>query len=108
MHYNVLSYCDFYGSIMSFWVTLIAMAKLREPLRSLAYMIAALCLALGVEYDRHGLWVFVVPVMIGITVMAISWVSSFPFTLCKVLMFYYYYYECYYYEYYYEYYKYYY
>ncbi|XP_064605252.1 transmembrane protein 8B-like isoform X2 [Liolophura sinensis] len=74
MDYNVLSYCDFYGSILSFWVTLLAMARLPSKMRSFLHMAGALGLALGVEYDRHGLWVFVAPAACGIVVMAISWV----------------------------------
>lgn len=76
MDYNVLSYCDFYGSILSFWVTLLAMARLPSKMRSFLHMVGALGLALGVEYDRHGLWVFVAPAACGLVVMAISWVST--------------------------------
>ncbi|XP_033738049.1 post-GPI attachment to proteins factor 6-like isoform X1 [Pecten maximus] len=76
MKYDVLSYCDFLGSIMSFWVTILAMARLSSPVRSFFHMLGALCLALGVEYDRHGLWVFVVPAAFGIIIMSISWVRQ--------------------------------
>jgi len=75
MKYDVLSFCDFLGSIMSFWVTILAMARLSRPVRSFFHMSGALCLALGVEYDRHGLWVFVIPAATGVAIMAISWVS---------------------------------
>ncbi|XP_069128098.1 post-GPI attachment to proteins factor 6-like isoform X2 [Argopecten irradians] len=76
MKYDVLSYCDFLGSIMSFWVTILAMARLSSSVRSFFHMLGALCLALGVEYDRHGLWVFVVPAAAGIIIMSISWVRQ--------------------------------
>ncbi|KAJ8305317.1 hypothetical protein KUTeg_015862 [Tegillarca granosa] len=74
MKYDVLSYCDFLGSIMSFWVTILAMARIKDGLRSFLHMLGALCLALGVEYDRHGLWVFVVPAVTGVIIMFISWI----------------------------------
>jgi hypothetical protein len=73
--YNVLSYCDFYGSFMSFAVTLIAMSKLQEPIRSVGYTIAALFLAFGVEWDKHSLWVFAIPVGVGLILLLVSWVS---------------------------------
>ena len=74
MDYNVLSFCDFLGSIMSFWVTIIAMAKLTERVKGFLHVLGALGLAFGVEYARHGLWVFVVPTSVGVLIMLISWV----------------------------------
>ena len=75
MDYDVLSFCDFYGSIMSFWVTLLAMSRLNDTIRSFFHMLGALCLALGVEYNKHGLWVFVTPALGGLVIMSVSWVS---------------------------------
>ncbi|XP_076086209.1 post-GPI attachment to proteins factor 6-like isoform X1 [Mytilus galloprovincialis] len=74
MDYGVLSFCDFYGSIMSFWVTLLAMSQLNDTVRSIFHMLGALCLAMGVEYNKHGLWVFVAPALTGVVIMSISWV----------------------------------
>ncbi|KAL5020916.1 hypothetical protein ScPMuIL_000071 [Solemya velum] len=74
MKYSVMSYCDFYGSILSFWVTILAMARISVNLRSFLHMAGALLLAVGVEYDRHGLWVFVAPAGIALAVMVTSWI----------------------------------
>ena len=75
MKYEVMAHCDFYGAIMSFWVTLIAMARLPDPVRAFLYMVGALGLAVGVEYDRHSLWTFLVPAALAFLITAGCWVS---------------------------------
>ena len=62
---------------MSFWVTLVAMSRLTEPVRSFLYMLAALGLSLGVTWDRHSLWTFLVPAAVAFIIMAITWVGYF-------------------------------
>ncbi|XP_042217119.1 post-GPI attachment to proteins factor 6-like isoform X2 [Homarus americanus] len=74
MRLSVMQFCDFYSAIFSFWVTLIAMADLPHSLYSLLHVAGALIVALGVEYDRTGLWVFVVPSASAFVIMASSWV----------------------------------
>lgn len=74
MRFNVLQFCDFYSAILSFWVTLVAMADLPWKMSSVLHMGGALTIALGVEYERTGLWVFAVPLTIGIVVLKISWI----------------------------------
>ncbi|KAF2346574.1 Protein of unknown function DUF3522 [Trinorchestia longiramus] len=73
MKASVLQFCDFYSAILAFWVTLIAMAEVPFTLYSLLHMAGAVMVALGVEYDRTGLWVFVVPAVSAFSVMAVSW-----------------------------------
>ena len=75
MPYGVLAHCDFFGSIMAFWVTLMAMSKLTYRLKAFFYMLAALGLAIGVTWDRHSLYTFLVPTATGVIIMIISWVS---------------------------------
>ncbi|XP_066277037.1 post-GPI attachment to proteins factor 6-like [Branchiostoma lanceolatum] len=72
--YSLLSFCDFFASVLSFVVTLVAMAKLPEPWRGLAHMAGALGVSAGVQYDAHGLWVFAVPVGVLALVVLISWI----------------------------------
>ncbi|KAK8398671.1 hypothetical protein O3P69_004058 [Scylla paramamosain] len=74
MRLSVMQFCDFYSAIFSFWVTLIAMADLPHSLYSLLHVAGAMIVALGVEYDRTGLWVFVVPSVSAFLVMASSWI----------------------------------
>ncbi|KAF2346572.1 Protein of unknown function DUF3522 [Trinorchestia longiramus] len=49
------------------------MAEVPFTLYSLLHMAGAVMVALGVEYDRTGLWVFVVPAVSAFSVMAVSW-----------------------------------
>lgn len=84
MRGSVMQFCDFYASIMAFWVTVIALSDLPEYLRSLAHMVGALGIAFGVEYNRTGLWVFIAPFAASIVIMTSSWVrrpSSFWFVM---------------------------
>ncbi|XP_063607987.1 post-GPI attachment to proteins factor 6-like isoform X1 [Penaeus indicus] len=74
MRLSVMQFCDFYSAILSFWVTLIAMADLPHSLYSFLHVAGALVVALGVEYDRTGLWVFVVPSASAFLIMVASWV----------------------------------
>ncbi len=61
---------------MSFWVTLIAMARLGDNLRAVAYMVASLGLVMGVVWDRFSLYTFLVPAGIGLIIMAGFWVRE--------------------------------
>ncbi|XP_055926522.1 transmembrane protein 8B-like isoform X1 [Argiope bruennichi] len=72
---NVLQFCDFYLAILSIWVTLIAMSKLPNAVQSFVHMAGAIGVALGVEYDRTGLWVFALPTGIGLVILLTSWVT---------------------------------
>ena len=75
MDYNVLSYSDFYGSILSFWMTLLAMAEMSSRLRSICHMLGVLGISIGVQYKRRGIWAFVIPAGLGVIIMLASWVS---------------------------------
>ena len=78
MPYGVLAHCDFFGSILAFFVTLMAMAKLTYKMKSFFYILASLGLAIGVTWDRHSLWTFLVPTATGLIIMIVSWVSYTP------------------------------
>ncbi|XP_048255948.1 post-GPI attachment to proteins factor 6-like [Haliotis rufescens] len=73
MKYDTLSYADFMGSIMSFWMTLMAMSRLHPQLRSLLHMLGVLCISVMMDFDRHGLWESVLPIGGGILILLISW-----------------------------------
>ncbi|GAB6026616.1 hypothetical protein CHUAL_013023 [Chamberlinius hualienensis] len=76
MKYEVLQFCDFYSSILSFWVTLIALTNLSAKSASVAHIAGALGIALGVEYQRTSLWVFLIPVGTGVLIMIICWAKE--------------------------------
>ncbi|KAJ3603728.1 hypothetical protein NHX12_028469 [Muraenolepis orangiensis] len=58
MEYDVLQFCDFLGSLMSVWVTVIAMARLKSIVKQL---------------DRHGLWNLLGPSLFALGIMAVAW-----------------------------------
>lgn len=60
---------------MSFWVTLLAVAKIPAQLRSVGHMIGVIGLAMGVQWQEHGLWTNVVPISAGAAIVIASWVS---------------------------------
>ncbi|XP_067012375.2 post-GPI attachment to proteins factor 6 [Anabrus simplex] len=75
MKLGVLQFCDFYTAILSLWVTLLCMADLTFTWKSLAHMVGAVGIALGTEYDRTSLAVFLVPAFIGLSILGYQWGS---------------------------------
>ena len=61
MKYSVLQFCDYYSTAMSLWVTVLAMGGLPEQAKSLLHMAGAVGLALAIEYNRTGVFTFMVP-----------------------------------------------
>ncbi|XP_055488086.1 transmembrane protein 8B [Leucoraja erinacea] len=73
MDYDVLQFCDFLGSLMSVWVTVIAMARLQPVLKQILYLLGAMLLSMALQLDRHGLWNLLGPSLFALGVMAIAW-----------------------------------
>ncbi|KAM7287184.1 post-GPI attachment to proteins factor 6 [Ixodes scapularis] len=73
LRYEVLQFCDFFSAVLSFWVTLVAMAHVPQSLASIAHVLGALGVALGVQCQRTSLWVFVAPAVLGSVLLAASW-----------------------------------
>ncbi|XP_061418939.1 transmembrane protein 8B-like [Lethenteron reissneri] len=73
MDYDVLQYCDFFGSLMCVWVTLICMARLQTVAKEVLYLLGALVLAMVVQMDRHGLWNLLGPTLFALVLLAIAW-----------------------------------
>ncbi|KAK3793150.1 hypothetical protein RRG08_024981 [Elysia crispata] len=73
LEYNTLSFADFFASLMSFWVTLMAMARLKAYGRALLHVCGAVLIALGEVHNRHGLLEQMLPLAVGIAVMLLSW-----------------------------------
>ncbi|KTF96206.1 hypothetical protein cypCar_00002076 [Cyprinus carpio] len=76
MEYDVLQFCDFLGSLMSVWVTVIAMARLKSIIKQVLYLLGAMALSMALQLDRHGLWNLLGPSLFALGIMAIAWVSS--------------------------------
>ncbi|XP_062903810.1 transmembrane protein 8B isoform X1 [Mobula hypostoma] len=73
MEYDVLQFCDFLGSLMSVWVTVIAMARLQQIIKQVLYLLGAMLLSMALQLDRHGLWNLLGPSLFALGVMAIAW-----------------------------------
>ena len=71
---------------MAYWVTVLAMGGLPDQAKSLLHMVGAIGVALAIEYDRTGVFTFLVPAVVGIFVLLASWVSfGFDkFFLCQI------------------------
>lgn len=82
MPFRVLSFCDFLGAMVSFWVTIVTMARLPLHWTSFSYVVAILALAIGVEWDKHSLLTFLVPSVVAMLIMVVAWVSV---NCCDVL-----------------------
>lgn len=70
---GVLQFCDFYCGLLAIWVTLIAMAHVRQTLVSLLHMFGAIVLAFGTELNKQSLWVFLAPALTGLCIISVSW-----------------------------------
>nr|XP_016854561.1 PREDICTED: transmembrane protein 8B isoform X2 [Anolis carolinensis] len=73
MDYDVLQFCDFLGSLMSVWVTVIAMARLQPVIKQVLYLLGAMLLSMALQLDRHGLWNLLGPSLFALGIMAIAW-----------------------------------
>lgn len=70
---GVLQFCDFYCGLLAIWVTLIAMAHVRQTFVSLLHMFGAILLAFGTELNKQSLWVFLAPALTGLCLISVSW-----------------------------------
>ncbi|KAF7660247.1 hypothetical protein LDENG_00285470 [Lucifuga dentata] len=75
MEYDVLQFCDFLGSLMSVWVTVIAMARLKSIIKQVLYLLGAMSLSMALQLDRHGLWNLLGPSLFALGIMAVAWIS---------------------------------
>ncbi|KAM7286844.1 transmembrane protein 8B isoform X2 [Ixodes scapularis] len=73
---SVLQYCDFLTATVSLWVTLLCLADLSAPARTLVSTFGVLCIAIAVENDRMGLIVIALPVAFGLTLVFVSWMRQ--------------------------------
>nr|XP_048276146.1 transmembrane protein 8B isoform X1 [Myodes glareolus] len=73
MDYDVLQFCDFLGSLMSVWVTVIAMARLQPVIKQVLYLLGAMLLSMALQLDRHGLWNLLGPSLFALGILATAW-----------------------------------
>ncbi|XP_018946433.1 transmembrane protein 8B-like [Cyprinus carpio] len=74
MDYDTLQFCDFLGSVVSVWVTIVCMARLQDPVKYLLFMAGTLIISMAMQLDRRGLWNLLGPVLFALVIMVTSWV----------------------------------
>ncbi|XP_027539724.1 post-GPI attachment to proteins factor 6 [Neopelma chrysocephalum] len=100
MDYDTLQYCDFLGSVVSIWVTILCMARVKKILkyvsvRSLArepaclegpglkglrfggkvlFILGTLLIAMSLQLDRRGVWNMMGPCLFALVIMIAAWV----------------------------------
>ncbi|KAA0722550.1 Post-GPI attachment to proteins factor 6 [Triplophysa tibetana] len=73
MDYDTLQFCDFLGSVVSVWVTILCMARLLEPVKYMLFMGGTLVISMVMQLDRRGLWNLLGPVLFSLVIMVAAW-----------------------------------
>ncbi|KAL7979315.1 hypothetical protein Chor_015339 [Crotalus horridus] len=74
MDYDTLQFCDFLGSVVSIWVTILCMAQVKKILKYVLCMLGTLVIAMSLQLDRRGVWNMMAPCVFALTVTASIWV----------------------------------
>ncbi|KAF8569433.1 hypothetical protein P879_03228 [Paragonimus westermani] len=70
---DVLSFCDFFGGVLSVWVTVVAALACPLPYAQLAYVLFILTLTVVVQVARYSTALFLVPCFCGLILLVYSW-----------------------------------
>ncbi|XP_053327120.1 post-GPI attachment to proteins factor 6 [Spea bombifrons] len=73
MEYDTLQYCDFFGSVVAIWVTILCMARLKTVPKYVLFMSGTLFIAMSMQLDRRGMWNMMGPCLFAIIVLVIAW-----------------------------------
>ncbi|XP_047658743.1 transmembrane protein 8B-like [Tachysurus fulvidraco] len=74
MDYDTLQFCDFLGSVVSVWVTIVCMARLKDTLKYVFFLGGTLLVAMAMQLDRRGLWNLLGPVLFALATMITTWI----------------------------------
>lgn len=74
MDYDTLQFCDFLGSVVSVWVTIVCMARLLDPVKYMLFMGGTLVISMAMQLDRRGLWNLLGPVIFSLVIMVTAWI----------------------------------
>ena len=75
MDYGTLAFCDFFGSVLSFYAVLIFNAKIPKEFRTFLLLSGAMVIAVFQDQDRHNDLEHVLPLVTAGFIMVVSWVS---------------------------------
>ncbi|ETE63041.1 Transmembrane protein 8C, partial [Ophiophagus hannah] len=73
MKYDLLQYFSIFGTALSMWVSLIALAEFDEPKRSTLVMFGVLTIAVRIYHDRWGYGVYSGPIGTAVLVITVKW-----------------------------------
>ncbi|XP_063270210.1 post-GPI attachment to proteins factor 6 isoform X1 [Prinia subflava] len=74
MDYDTLQYCDFLGSVVAIWVTILCMARLKKVLKYVLFVLGTLLIAMSLQLDRRGVWNMMGPCLFALVIMVTAWV----------------------------------
>uniref|UniRef100_A0A8C3W6A0 Myomaker, myoblast fusion factor n=1 Tax=Catagonus wagneri TaxID=51154 RepID=A0A8C3W6A0_9CETA len=73
---DLLEYFSVYGTALSMWVSLMALADFDEPKRSTFVMFGVLTIAVRIYHDRRGYGVYSGPIGTAVLVIAAKWLQQ--------------------------------
>ncbi|KAK1334002.1 hypothetical protein QTO34_005000 [Cnephaeus nilssonii] len=76
MRQDVLEYFSVYGTALSMWVSLMALADFDEPKRSTFVMFGVLTIAVRIYHDRWGYGVYSGPIGTAVLIIAAKWLQQ--------------------------------
>uniref|UniRef100_A0A8B9PDJ8 Post-glycosylphosphatidylinositol attachment to proteins 6 n=1 Tax=Apteryx owenii TaxID=8824 RepID=A0A8B9PDJ8_APTOW len=74
MDYDTLQYCDFLGSVVSIWVTILCMSRVKKILKYVLFILGTLFIAMSLQLDRRGVWNMMGPCLFALIIMIAAWV----------------------------------
>ncbi|XP_061455344.1 post-GPI attachment to proteins factor 6 isoform X2 [Rhineura floridana] len=74
MDYDTLQFCDFLGSVVSIWVTILCMARVKKILKYVLCVLGTLVIAMSLQLDRRGVWNMLGPCFFALLIMITAWV----------------------------------
>uniref|UniRef100_A0AAA9T3D0 Myomaker, myoblast fusion factor n=1 Tax=Bos taurus TaxID=9913 RepID=A0AAA9T3D0_BOVIN len=76
LRHDILEYFSVYGTALSMWVSLMALADFDEPKRSTFVMFGVLTIAVRIYHDRWGYGVYSGPIGSAILIIAAKWLQQ--------------------------------
>ncbi|XP_066896432.1 protein myomaker isoform X2 [Kogia breviceps] len=73
LRHDILEYFSVYGTALSMWVSLMALADFDEPKRSTLVMLGVLTIAVRIYHDRGGYGAYSGPIGTAVLIIAAKW-----------------------------------
>ena len=70
---TVLHFCDVFTDILSTWVTLLAMAALPMPVRSVLHLVGTIAVVVAAKQDSSAPLTYLAPALLGVFILLVSW-----------------------------------